>query len=147
MMKAGNSIFEHEKPAEGASLEVVLYGRDSTLLSYRNEVLRWAGFATHTVELSTKNPEEIVCGPVVVLCHSLTLEDMRRITSALDAQCPATKVIAVTSSTVAIRPSEHLDATVESLAGPDSLIKAVKSLIETPQPAPGMPRAPDPASI
>jgi hypothetical protein len=38
----------------GDPVQVLLYGRDPALLSYRNQVVRLAGFKTKAVELSGK---------------------------------------------------------------------------------------------
>ena len=132
MTQTSSSPFPRKDALAEGAVQVALYGRDAALLSYRNQVLCWAGFSTAALTLPL-DPDSTLCPPVVVLCHSLTAEDRAAISGLVAERHTGSKLLALISSSQPIRDKLHYDAVVESLSGADALIKAVRTLLDGAQ--------------
>lgn len=114
--------------------EVLLLGRDEKLLSYREKVLRRAGFATVILHWTERlDTAALPAAKVVVLGHTLLKEERQQVISSLRKLQPTPRVIALDAQHISVDESQSYDAIVGNLAGPALLIEQVrKQLINNP---------------
>lgn len=105
---------------------VLSVGSDRTLLNLRDEVLRAAGYAVR--EHVPSELSEVGNGgfDVVVLCHSIRREEMRRIIRRIRHANPNIPILLVRADGEA----EMVDASVHGLDGPQVLLDSVSKLLE-----------------
>jgi DNA-binding response OmpR family regulator len=121
-------------------------GRDRPLLYTRNRVLEEAGYSVTPATTSAETVERFFTGDfdIVVLCHSIPIEERERIAMLVHNHSPSTPVIVLAD--MASRRYNFGDLTVESDAGSllESLPLALKMADERkpPAPAPSVPRLP-----
>src|SRR3954471_7317958 len=113
-------------------------GRDRPLLYTRNRVLEEAGYSVTPATTSAETVERFFTGDfdLVVLCHSIPIEERERIAMLVHNHSPSTPVIVLAD--MASRRYSFGDITVESDAGSllESLPAALKMAAERKPPAP-----------
>jgi hypothetical protein len=113
-------------------------GRDRPLLYTRNRVLEEAGYSVTPATTSAETVERFFTGDfdLVVLCHSIPIEERERIAMLVHNHSPSTPVIVLAD--MATRRYNFGDLTVESDAGSllESLPLALKMADERKPPAP-----------
>lgn len=109
---------------------VLCFGRDLDLLRTRTQVLARKYDA---VELS--DVDELECLPaepafdLVLLCHSVSLEDCRTSAEIVRDRWPQAKVMALTTGASRV-PYGEADAVIMSLQGPVVLLRAIDLLMQ-----------------
>lgn len=110
----------------------VLLIRDSTNpVVYRAEVLKLAGFFVRAItqlDFPTLLNDGAAVFNAVVLCHSLSAEDLRSIIRALHLRNPRPKIILIEGADPRGSNSVGCDLIVDSLAGPEALINGIRQL-------------------
>lgn len=108
---------------------ILLCGINSSLLKMRAEVLRNAGFdilqaprLDHVEEIAATTP--II---IMVLCHTLPLDDQEKAIATLVRHRPHAKVIVLTTNFTQETPAKPI-ILVSASEGPDSLIKTLGKL-------------------
>jgi DNA-binding response OmpR family regulator len=110
---------------------ILVVGNDDVLQKTRVEVLKtqWTASYAYPKEalrcLRTKRPD------VLVLCHTLTQAQREGLIRRCRDQFPEIRILALEGGPVDWR---HLgaDATVKSLAGPQTVLDAIRALIANP---------------
>jgi len=124
-------------------------GRDRPLLFTRNRVLEEAGYSVTPASTSAETVERFFAGDfdVVILCHSIPLEERERIATLVRMHSPSTPVIVLAD--LPTRKYEFGDITVDSDATSllRSLPKALKMGAESKPPAPPTARSQTPRAI
>jgi DNA-binding response OmpR family regulator len=120
-------------------------GRDRALLFTRNRVLEEAGYSVTPATTSAETVERFFTGDfdLVILCHSIPIEERERIAMLVHNHSPSTPVIVLADMTT--RRYSFGDLTVESDA--TSLLQALPVALQmaahrkptAPAPAPGAP--------
>jgi len=104
-------------------------GNDAALLTYRAEVLKLAGFQVATVCPAPWQREHLaqLCNqhrPAITLaCHSLTREQRIALATQVRAECPATRLLALTAGHMGAEEAASYDTLLDSLEGPAALIE------------------------
>ena len=98
-------------------------GRDRPLLYTRNRVLEEAGYLVTSTSTAAETVEKFFDGDfdLVVLCHSIPLEERERVATLVRMHSPSTPVIALAD--LPTRRFNFGDLTVESDA--DSLLESI----------------------
>jgi hypothetical protein len=118
----------------GPSLTVLLYGRDRSLLNTRELILQKAGYRVWTAA-DLSEIDRAVQGErvdLLILCHSLTLEQCGRALAFCHSRWPFTKslLLAVAGSWCAAGKPELV---FEAAAGPAELLATVGRLFAHPR--------------
>lgn len=112
------------------NLQIFLIGSDSSLLFYRAAVLRQAGY-----DVQISSPE--AAAPIlqkasfhlVMLGHSLTVDQIFDLTALVRERNPRTKVLMIQGADPLPSPSPVFDATILGLDGPSVLLHTVQRLV------------------
>ena len=98
-------------------------GRDRLLLFTRNRVLEEAGYSITPATTATETVERFFAGDfdLIVLCHSIPLEERERIATLVRMHSPSTPVIVLAD--LPTRKYEFGDMTIDSDA--TSLLRAL----------------------
>jgi hypothetical protein len=103
-------------------------GRDRPLLFTRNRVLEEAGYCVTGTYTAADTVENFFAGDfdVVVLCHSIPLEERERIAKLVHLHSPSTPVVLLAD--LPTRRFEFGDLTIDSDA--DSLLQAIPQALQ-----------------
>ena len=108
---------------------ILVYGHEARLLVTRRWVLEKAGFAVHATTDLREAMERVEQGTaLLILCHTLSGEDSKRVLAEARGRRPETKVLILTTH----RPVEREDDGVEILSafiGPRVLLAAVEKAL------------------
>lgn len=120
----------HERPW------LLVVGNDRILLSYREEVLKVAGFAVTSICLSEQQPHSMR-GPethgspaVCIVCHTLDHEQRIAVVTQLRQDYPSSKLLILTASYVSMKETASYDAVMKSPDGPAALIRLLNMLLQ-----------------
>jgi hypothetical protein len=126
----GHSDLPETSPAVNASAcekEVLLLGRDETLLAYREQVLRQGGFTTAVLHWTGDLDVSLLPNAkVVVLGHTLREDERLQVTTSLYKRFPSAKIIALDAGNMPVEESHRYAAVLENLSGPALLIESVR---------------------
>lgn len=102
---------------------ILCAGRDRPLLFTRARVLEEAGYIVTSTSTSAETIETFFSGDfdIVILCHSIPLEERQRVATLVHMHSPSTPVIALAD--MASRRYDFGDLTVDSDA--DTLLRSV----------------------
>lgn len=113
-----------------SNLRIFLIGSDSSLLFYRAAVLRQAGY---DVQISSPEAAALILQKasfhLVMLGHSLTLDQIFDLTALVRERNPRTKVLMIQGADPLPSPSPVFDATILGLDGPSVLLHTVERLV------------------
>lgn len=108
-------------------------GNDASLLSYRGEVLRLAGFQVMSVFPAESGQQEQIAHlcrmhhpDISLACHTLKSAERIALARQLRAQCPEMKLLAMTTGELDRDEAALYDAFVDSLDGPVALIDKLR---------------------
>jgi DNA-binding NtrC family response regulator len=106
-------------------------GRDAYLLKKRNDALVEAGYIVVSASSSYEAMERLLNGDfdLVLLCHSLSNEERRRLSGIVKNYSPSTPVVLI-----ADMEGQHYEyATRTVRCYPEQILAAVKTMLEVPQ--------------
>ena len=110
---------------------ILVYGSDELLLRTRTMVLEQAGFRVFTA-IRPEDAETIIKTrdvALVVLCHSLSLENRESLLEFANVREPALKTVVLTASN-SLYPEHIPGAVLDSLDGPRKLVETVNRLLK-----------------
>jgi hypothetical protein len=127
--------YEHlEGNSYPSSHRVLLIGLDAKLLLHRDDVLRSAGHTTLVVIAGTGGGHlDLPHASVAVLCHTVPAEQRRGIAARLREAWPRIRIVALQTLARGVEADMRYDDILESLSGPEQLIRVVGSYISSPQ--------------
>ena len=111
---------------------ILVYGRDHRLLETRGWVLEQAGYRVLTA-LTLAEVERIAASEsidLLLLCHSLSVEDSEKALIAVSATHPEMKRLLMTANTP-LCPIGENDRVLSAFDGPKALAAAVYELVPT----------------
>jgi|SRR6185312_9002511 len=115
-------------------------GQDPVLLETRRQILRHAGYTVVSALSVEQALQSFVSGDfdIVVLCHSMPVQDRERLTYSIRRHSPNTPVIVVTAKVGAM--DSFADATIEN--EPEILLQEIPRMVhKTPENIRGNPGA------
>jgi hypothetical protein len=125
---------------KNGKITLLCIGNDEALLSYRSKVLNLAGFEVITArpKLELTNQFSNLCrlhGPALAIaCHTLTAKQRMQLARELRGACPQLPLLALTNGALSDAEVEIYDLLMDSLDGPEELIRHVRShLLESPK--------------
>jgi DNA-binding NarL/FixJ family response regulator len=108
-------------------------GNDSTLLAYRAEVLKLAGFQVLSISPPVWSHQEQfahLCRmqkpEISIACHTLTRSQRLALAKQLRSDCPEMKLLALTTDDLDREEERLYDALIDSLDGPAALIDTLR---------------------
>ncbi len=106
--------------------QILLVGNDADLLSYREKVLRSAGWAA-----TSKAPAEVTgktckTSDICLVCHTLSAQQRAALVRTLREDCPDTRILAITTGDIGRAEADRFDALIDNLEGPAALIRKVR---------------------
>jgi hypothetical protein len=116
-------------------------GNDALLLSYREQVLRWAGWCVKTVspqDLDPALPASRQPSPLdghasdpdlCIVCHTLSPSERARIADMVRSRWPGSQLLAISAGQIGPGESARYDCVVENLDGPAALIRSVRECL------------------
>ncbi|HSY37412.1 MAG TPA: hypothetical protein VK814_16790 [Acidobacteriaceae bacterium] len=110
-----------------APASVLVFGHDYQLVHTRSLILEKAGFHVRTAH-SLPDLQQLLSEPsidVMLLCHSLTIEECAEALTLTHQRWPQIQTIALVSGSSDCA-SASADATMEATEGPAKLISAVR---------------------
>ena len=108
-------------------------GNDASLLSYRGDVLKLAGFRVTAIHLRPwKSGEfELLCRTnrpaIFIACHTLNREQRLALATYCRAESPETKLIALSAGDLTQEETALYDDLFDSLDGPIALIERLRA--------------------
>lgn len=112
------------------NLRIFLIGSDSSLLFYRAAVLRQAGYDVQMSSPEAASPVlQKASFHLVMLGHSLTVDQIFDLTALVRERNPRTKVLMIQGADPLPSPSPVFDATILGLDGPSVLLHTVQRLV------------------
>jgi hypothetical protein len=115
-----------------SQISILMYGRDAQLLDTRRWVLEQAGYwVSQTTELSSLVrlvPLEHV--NLLILCHTLSMEDCGRALALVQTRWPEVQTITLVAGNSGCR-LVNSSYSVDSREGPARLINTVAALVKT----------------
>ena len=111
--------------------EILCIGHQRQLMAVRVAVLRMEGYCV-TEAYTTDDAFRILASSyidIVVICHSIPTQSRRRLALAIKGTRPLTPVIALHEAFDYINEA---DLSVDQLAGPETLLEAIASLLKKP---------------
>ncbi|HLZ00347.1 MAG TPA: hypothetical protein VKT33_14910 [Candidatus Angelobacter sp.] len=107
-------------------------GRDPYLLKKRNDALTQAGYTVVSASSSYEAIERLLSGDfdLVLLCHSLSNEERRRLAGIVKNYSPSTPVVLIAD----MDGQQYEYATRTVRCYPEQIIAAVKTMLEAPRP-------------
>jgi CheY-like chemotaxis protein len=105
-------------------------GRDAHLLKKRNDVLTEAGYTVTSVGSSYEAIERLLSGnfDLVLLCHSLSNEERRRLAGIVKNYSPSTPVVLIAD----MDGQQYEYATRTVRCYPEQILAAVKTMLGIP---------------
>lgn len=102
-------------------------GADPSVLATRSDVLKRAGYLVSTAssETSARQIMQEAGFDLVVVCHSLTVADRRKVIAAAQESQRRPKIIAIHRE----ERESAADANVHSLDGPDRLLQVIAEVL------------------
>ena len=115
------------------SPNILLFGLDHSLTHTRGLLLSRAGFKVRAVEnlADFELKGDLLAPDVVVLCHTLSVEECARALELAEARWPTTRRLVLTTGTTPIPERAQRDA-MEAAVGPGMLIAQVLHLAGSP---------------
>jgi len=110
-----------------ALFHLLSIGADPSVLATRSDVLKRAGYLVSTAssEISARQVMKEAGFDLVVVCHSLTLADRRKVIQAAQESARRPKIIAIHRE----EREAAADASVHSLDGPDRLLEVIAEVL------------------
>ena len=110
---------------------VLCYGADSTLLNTRQQMLACVGFASYIARVLPEVRLFLLKNTIDVLlvCHSVPLEECRAAVHLAHSQLIPTFVLVLTKGTCC-NDIEGVDAMFDTTEGPEKLVKTVAALLQ-----------------
>jgi hypothetical protein len=136
---------------------ILSVGADPVLLSYREQVLKWAGWPVITI-----SPEQLLppdssgdgatsesSGPgrplsprlplpdlhsepaMCIVCHTLSPTDRERVVDTVRARWPETRLLAISAGYIGRAEAARFDCVIENLDGPAALIRTVRECLHS----------------
>lgn len=112
---------------------ILVYGREHGLLNTRRWVFEEAGYRAVTAQ-TLSEVERIAAGELIsllVLCHSLSVDDCEKALTAADTMQPQMKRLLLTAHTP-ICTQGHIDRVLRASDGPRALMAVVQELAPRP---------------
>lgn len=110
-----------------ALFHLLSIGADPSVLATRSDVLKRAGYLVSTASSETSACQIMREGgfDLVVVCHSLTVADRRKVIEAAQESHRKPKIIAIHRE----ERDAAADASVHSLDGPDRLLEVIAEVL------------------
>jgi hypothetical protein len=114
-------------------LTLLSIGNEEDLLAYRSKILHLAGFEVITAQPQpdAENQFAILCRlhepAMAIACHTLTAKQRLALAQQLREACPSMPLMALTNGAFADGELEMYDILLDSLDGPEELIRQVCS--------------------
>ena len=110
---------------------ILMFGRDAQLLDTRRMVLEISGYKVSTATDLSDFDRAVSsdCFDLVILCHSLSLEDCGRAVAVALSRWPSVRILTLTAGAWGC-PAGRLDQTVNVLQGPAKLVSTVSRFLE-----------------
>lgn len=122
------------------SVRILLLGNDSHLLDTRQWVFESAGYEVYATasflvlnHILTNHPASLPID-LMILCHSLSIEDCNRARSLARARFPKMEVVMLAANNGVLHSAEG-DRVVDTAEGPRTLLETVKDLMKRPSEA------------
>lgn len=125
--------FNPSSGGERGRATLLCVGNDEALLSYRSKVLNLAGVQVIAArpQPELKNQFTNLCrlhGPAMAIaCHTLTAEQRIHLARELREACPHVPLLALTNGALTDAEIKGYDLLLDSLDGPEELIRQVRS--------------------
>jgi hypothetical protein len=116
-------------------LTLLSVGNDEPLLTYRGKILNLAGFEVITVlpQADAENQFAALCRRhepgMAIACHTLTSHQRLVLAQQLREACPSMPLVALTNGALADGELKMYDILLDSLDGPEELIRQVRARI------------------
>ncbi len=129
-MGASSSAANAAKPdslhSPGARGHILLVGNDAALLSYREQVLRSAGWMVISRSPDEFTSEAFANASLCIACHTLSREERFALLRNLQEHCPGVRFLAITSGNISRADADRFDGLIDNLEGPTALIREVQ---------------------
>ena len=127
------AAFDRPSGSEHGKAVLLCIGNDEALLSYRCKVLNLAGFQVIATrpQPERKNQFTNLCrlhGPAMgIACHTLTAMQRIHLAREFREACPHLPLLALTNGALTDAEVRSYDLLLDSLDGPEELIRQVRS--------------------
>ncbi len=114
-----------------SATSILVYGRDPRLIDTRSLLLRRAGYTVLAALSLSDVIDALPSGPVdlLLLCHSLMMEDCERAIALTRAEWPASRTLVLIAGLCGCKDVKA-DAFLYATEGPIKLLEAVSKLVE-----------------
>jgi hypothetical protein len=127
-------------PAARPDRLLLSIGKDALLLSYREQVLRWAGWRVRSVSPQDLDPSlppnqpSPPTGPqshpdLCIVCHTLSPSERAELADMVRSRWPGSQLLAISAGQIGPSESARYDCVVENLDGPAALIRSVRECL------------------
>lgn len=119
--------------SERGRATLLCVGNDEALLSYRCKVLNLGGFQVVAArpQPELKNQFTNLCRlhrpAMAIVCHTLTAKQRIHLARELREACPHLPLLALTNGALTEAEAQSYDLLLDSLDGPEELIRQVRS--------------------